>query len=308
LELSGIGKKSILQNLGIPVRVDLPGVGENYEDHTLTILTYKLKPGFLSFDALGFNDTLRAEQQALYDTARLGWLTFAQSSFNFASAQSILSDAEFTEAQQRLQAKPVTTTTTTINYQDSINAIKRKIANGVPQAEYILFNSFSGGEVKEPNTNYVSMAVTHLHPLSRGSIHVRSTNIDDHPVIDPNVLESDWDRWFLAKATAYGRRFFETEAFSEIFDEEVFPGLETQTQADWEDFITNNINIGYHSVGTASMLPRSKNGVVDSKLKVYGTSNIRVVDNSIMPLLVSAHTQTTAYAIAERAAQIIKSS
>lgn len=86
------------------------------------------------------------------------------------------------------------------------------------------------------------MAITHLHPLSRGSIvsryspmendldqptkvfkHIRSNSIDDLPLINPNVLESDWDRWFLAKATAYGRKFFQTHSFQEIFEKEVFP-------------------------------------------------------------------------------------
>ncbi|KAJ3566725.1 hypothetical protein NP233_g6822 [Leucocoprinus birnbaumii] len=295
LELSGIGNKSILQKHKIPVKVDLPGVGENYEDHTLTILTYKLKPGYLSFDALGYNSTLAAEAPTK--------ITFTQGVLNFAPAQSILSAADMQTAKKLLQTKPPSTP------QQSFNLIKNKVFSGVPQAEYILFNSFSGGPVKEPNTSYISMAVTHLHPLSRGSIHINTTSIDDHPIINPNVLESDWDSWFLAKATAYGRKFFETEAFKEIFEPaEVFPGLQTQTQADWEDFITKNVNIGYHSVGTASLMPRNKNGVVDTNLKVYGTSNIRVADVSVMPLLVSAHTQTTAYAIAERAAQLIQSS
>lgn len=54
--------------------------------------------------------------------------------------------------------------------QDQFDLIKKNIFKGVPQAEYILFNSFSGGEVKEPNTNYISLAITHLHPLSRGGI------------------------------------------------------------------------------------------------------------------------------------------
>ncbi|KAF9451318.1 GMC oxidoreductase [Macrolepiota fuliginosa MF-IS2] len=301
LELSGIGNKTLLNKFNIPVNVDLPGVGENYEDHTLTILTYKLKPGFLSFDALGYNDTLRKEQQNLYDTQRLGWLTFAQGVLNFESAQSILTSDELATAKELLSTKPASIS------QESFDLIKNKINNGVPQAEFILFNSFSGGPTKEPNTSYVSMAVTHLHPLSRGSIHINSASIDDHPLIDPNVLDSEWDQWFLAKATAYGRRFFETKAFQEIFDVEVFPGTATQTLDQWKDFVEHNVNIGYHSVGTASLLPQAKNGVVDSNLKVYGTSNIRVVDNSIMPLLVSAHTQTTAYAIAERAADLIKS-
>ncbi|KAF5353559.1 hypothetical protein D9756_008091 [Leucocoprinus leucothites] len=303
LELSGIGNKDILQKHNVPVKVDLPGVGENYEDQTLTILTYKLKPGFLSFDALGYNQTLAAEQQLLYDTKRLGWLTFAQGVLNFAPAQTVLNKADLQTAQQLLKRKPASIS------QDAFDAIKDKVFSGVPQAEYILFNSFSGGPSKEPNTSYVSLAVTHLHPLARGSIHINTTSIDDHPIINPNVLDSDWDTWFLAKATAYGRKFFETSAFKEIFEPaEVFPGLQTQTQADWVDFIKKNVNLGYHSVGTASLLPRNKNGVVDANLKVYGTSNIRVADASVMPLLVSAHTQTTAYAIAERAAQLIQSS
>jgi choline dehydrogenase-like flavoprotein len=119
----------------------------------------------------------------------------------------------------------------------------------------------------------------------------------------------------LAKGTAYGRRFFETESFKEIFDsDEVFPGLDTQTDEQWQQFIKDTVNIGvgyddaffmgalcvefvflcylqYHSVGTASLLPREKNGVVDPNLKIYGTANIRVADCSILPLLVSAHTQ-----------------
>ncbi|EKM74904.1 hypothetical protein AGABI1DRAFT_109751 [Agaricus bisporus var. burnettii JB137-S8] len=302
LELSGIGNKDILQALNIPVKLDLPGVGENFEDHTLTIMTYKLKPGFLSFDALSYNATLKQEQQELYDRKRLGWLTFAQAVLNFAPAQTVLSQEELEMAEALLQTKPDSIS------QDAFDLIKQKITDGIPQAEYLLFNAFSGGPVKENMTSYVSLAITHLHPLSRGSIHINTTSIDDHPKIDPNVLESEWDTWFLAKATAYGRRFFETESFKEIFDsEEVFPGLDTQTDEQWQQFIKDTVNLGYHTVGTASLLPRDKNGVVDPNLKVYGTANIRVADNSISPLLVSAHTQTTAYAIAERAADIIKS-
>ncbi len=63
----------------------------------------------------------------------------------------------------------------------------------------------------------------------------------------------------------------------------------------------------YHPIGTASMLPRDKGGVVDASLRVYGTKNLRVVDASIMPLHIAAHIQATIYGVAEYAAQIIKS-
>ncbi|KAG6856549.1 hypothetical protein H0H87_003368, partial [Tephrocybe sp. NHM501043] len=215
LELSGIGDPSVLSPLGIEVKVDLPGVGANYEDQTLTIVTYLLKEPYQSFDALSYDSALEAQQEELYKQGK-GWLTFANSVLNMSPANKILSAEEVVEAKQILATKPPTI------QQDLFDSIKSRVFT-VPQAEYLLFNSFSAGPVKEANRSYVSMAITHLHPLSRGSIHIASTSIDDHPLINPNLLESEWDRWFLAKATAYARKFFQTPAFLEIFEKEVYP-------------------------------------------------------------------------------------
>lgn len=82
--------------------------------------------------------------------------------------------------------------------------------------------------------------------------HINTTSIDDHPKINPNVLKSEWDTWFLAKATAYGRRFSETVSFKEIIDEEVFPGLDVQTDEQWQQFIKDTINIDVKSWMTYS--------------------------------------------------------
>ncbi|KAG6908470.1 hypothetical protein DXG01_004473 [Tephrocybe rancida] len=295
LELSGIGDKRILAPLEIKVKVDLPGVGANYED--------QLKEPYESFDALSYDPALKAQQEELYKQGK-GWLTFANAVLNMSPVNKVLSREEITKAEQILEEKPPTI------QRDLFDSIKSRVFS-VPQAEYLLFNSFSAGPVKEANRSYVSMAITHLHPLSRGSIqinskHIGSTSIDDHPLINPNLLESEWDRWFLAKATAYARKFFQTPAFLEIFDEEVYPtATNTSTDAQWETFVKATVNCGYHSVGTSSLLPRSKNGVVDANLTVYGTKNIRVVDVSILPLLLSAHTQPAAYAIGEIGATII---
>ncbi|KAK7463003.1 hypothetical protein VKT23_007585 [Stygiomarasmius scandens] len=301
LELSGIGDRDVLEPLGIDVKLDLKGVGANFEDQSLTILTYQLKDGYLSYDALGYNETLVAEQQALYEQQGKGWFTFAQGVGDMSSAQTVLTDNELAEAAQILATKP------DIIPEDQFNVIKGNVLNGLPQAEYILFNSFSGGENKQPNTSYISLAVTHLHPLSRGSIHINSTSIHDHPIIDPKLLSTEWDAWFLAKATAYGRKIMQTKAFGEILEEgEIWPGANTSTTDQWTEFVRKTVNTGYHPIGTASMLPLEKNGVVAANLLVYGTSNIRVADASIAPTHISAHTQTLAYTIGEKAAVIIK--
>lgn len=89
--------------------------------------------------------------------------------------------------------------------------------------------------------------MTHVHPLSRGSIvrltvaiayvdlsdgvmlqHITSTSINDHPHIDPNFFDSEWDKWILAKASAYGRKLFQTDALQEIVVREEYPGCECQ--------------------------------------------------------------------------------
>ncbi|KIY64247.1 GMC oxidoreductase [Cylindrobasidium torrendii FP15055 ss-10] len=301
LELSGIGQSDRLTALGIKPIIDLPGVGENYEDHTLTLLTYALKDDVLSFDALGYNATLAAEQTALYKTKAEGWLTFAQAVTDFEPIQKMFGAEDLAKAEELLSTKPDSIP------QDQFDIIKSNILNGEAQAEYIFFNSFSAGNTKEANTSYISLAITHVHPLSRGSIHITSTDIDVHPLINPNMLESEWDLWFLAKATEYGRKIMQTEAMKEILAEgEAYPGLDVVTNEDqWIQFAKENVNSGYHSVGSASMLPREKNGVVDNKLKVYGTTNLRVVDLSAMPQLVSAHTQPVAYLFGEMGAKIL---
>ncbi|KAK0449826.1 uncharacterized protein EV420DRAFT_1483047 [Desarmillaria tabescens] len=309
LELSGIGDSDILTPLGIDVKVDLPGVGANYEDHTLTLLTYQLKDGYLSFDALSYNETLLEEQTALYKLG-LGWLTFAQAVVNFEPIDVILTADEIEEAKQILSTKPDSIP------QDQFDIIKGQILNGTTQVEYLLFNSFSAGTTKEANTSYISMAVTHTHPLSRGSIHINSTSIDDFPIINPNMLEAEWDNWFLAKATAYGRKFFETQAFQEIVvSEEVFPGSTVSTDDEWLTYVQENLNSGVCLlVDLITLLAlllfcqRKATGVVDANLKVYGTKNLRVVDLSILPLLISAHTQPAAYAVGELAATLITGS
>lgn len=85
-------------------------------------------------------------------------------------------------------------------------------------------------------------------------------------------------------------------------------GTGIDADAQWRDYVTNNTLTIYHPVGTCALLPRGQHGVVDPNLIVYGTRNLRVVDGSVIPILMSAHPQTLIYGISEIAAEkIIKS-
>ncbi|KAI3608993.1 glucose oxidase, partial [Moniliophthora roreri] len=91
-----------------------------------------------------------------------------------------------------------------------------------------------------------------------------------------------------------------------IYDGEFEPGVESDKEI--ENWLRGNVTSDNHVTGTLSMLPRELGGVVDTQLKVYGTMNVRVVDASVIPFPVSAHTSSTVYMIGERAADIIRKS
>lgn len=118
-------------------------------------------------------------------------------------------------------------------------------------------------------------------------------------------LQHPLDTFILSKAAQFIRKVAATPAFSPFLGAEYEPGLSVQTDSQFSAWVVGAVRTEYHPVATAAMLPRYSNGVVDSNLLVYGTSNVRVVDLSIVPLHVSTHPQSLAYAIAEKAAGII---
>jgi len=144
------------------------------------------------------------------------------------------------------------------------------------------------------------------HPFSRGSVHITSADCLQQPAIDPHYFEDDFDMQLLVEALKFVRVLRNTEPWKSIIVQEVDPGPAVETDEQMREYIKQGLSTIYHTCGTCSMLPRDKGGVVDSKLKVYGISNVRVVDLSIAPLHVAAHTQALVYGIAEQAADLIK--
>lgn len=148
-----------------------------------------------------------------------------------------------------------------------------------------------------------------MHPLARGYVHINSSKPSEHPVYNPAFLNNEYDVQGLVAIAKYLRKVAQTAPFSAIWTEEYEPGLEVvQTDEQWKTYVLNNTQPFYHPVGTCAMLPKDQGGVVDPSLTVYGTQNLRMVDASIIPVLVSAHPQTGIYGLAERAAELIVAS
>jgi choline dehydrogenase-like flavoprotein len=131
--------------------------------------------------------------------------------------------------------------------------------------------------------------------------------------MDPRYLSHPADVDVLARATRFiDAKVIHTEPLaSKIKDgpngsKLLMPTFKDFSPEKAEDFVQNNISTQWHILGTCSMLPREDGGVVDPKLKVYGTANVRVIDASIIPLEVQGNIQTAVYAVAEKGADLVK--
>lgn len=139
-----------------------------------------------------------------------------------------------------------------------------------------------------------------MHPLSRGTVSITSSDPMSHPAIDPRYFSHPYDGRALVESLRFNRKLLSSGPIQALGAVETLPGEQTTSDTDILNFIKGVTSTEFHYAGTCAMLPRGLGGVVDPELKVYGIEGLRVVDASIMPLLPSAHTQATVYAIAEK--------
>lgn len=150
-----------------------------------------------------------------------------------------------------------------------------------------------------------SLAATRLRPESRGTIRLQSSDPFDAPAIDPNYLDEKRDLTTLVEGIKMAREIVESEAFDGITGAEVWPGEDTETEADIRAHLRETAQTGYHPVGTCKMGDGDL-AVVDDRLRVHGVTGLRVVDASVMPTIPSGNTNAPTIMIAERAADFIR--
>ncbi|KAF3014718.1 hypothetical protein E8E14_007565 [Neopestalotiopsis sp. 37M] len=307
LELSGIGDKEILDSAGIEQVIDLPGVGENLQDHVAIPYVFKLKDGYTSSDKLKFNATFAAEQLALWENQEFSIydeLLDAVTLLNYKQAFGNKSDA----ALLRLAQEEIGQSASTIN-QKKLELLAN---DDVAKVEMVFLDEYLGAKTypvpdsPDYGSNYVTMVTALMHSLSRGSVHITSSNISVQPAIDTNHLTHEHDIQALVELGKFARRVAQTEPLKSALASEYEPGPTVgDTDESWRDWVQNTAISFFHLASTCAMLPRGEGGVVDPELRVHGTRNLRVVDASVIPLLVPAHTQATTYGVAEKAAGLI---
>ncbi|KAK7046410.1 alcohol dehydrogenase [Favolaschia claudopus] len=273
LELSGVGDSTTLNRLNITTLVDLPGVGANLCNQPITTASYLLKNGSI--------DAGNAIRSAIIDIQPFS---------------GYLSAEDLSRSEQLLQTKP------DLLSEAQFRVMKKQIKNGVPQMEF-------AWNVATNSNNITTLTFDRLilsKPFSRGTVHINSTDPLIPPVIDPKYLSAPHDKFAFAKGVQYTRKIVDTEPLKSIIAGPLSPDASVQTDEDFANYV-NTVSVSeHHFVGTSAMTPRSEGGVVDPSMVVYGTTNVRVADLSIIANLPGIHTVSLAYMVAERAAEIIK--
>jgi choline dehydrogenase-like flavoprotein len=166
----------------------------------------------------------------------------------------------------------------------------------------------------EEDGMWCTVATCSTRSLSRGSVHINSSDPTVQPDIDPAYFNHPLDLDMMARAVLHIFAFTSIEPFASVLRRDsdgnpIVPktiGAVPKTLEEAKELVRNNTATEYHPVGTCAMLPKEKGGVVDNELKVYGVDGLRVVDASIFPLHVQGNIVSLVYAVAEKAADIIK--
>ncbi|KAJ3922505.1 hypothetical protein F5877DRAFT_75177 [Lentinula edodes] len=312
LELSGIGDEARLTALGIPVVVANSDVGENLQDHQTLNSGFLLNdPDVPTVDTLFSNASFAATQEELYLTNHTGFFTYTPSALSFHPLQQFWTEDELDTALAQLQTEITQANLSTFinkQFQLQIDGIKQGV---VGQME-LLFVAGVLGASSTDQENFVDMSNFASRPFSRGSVHINTTDPLAPPLIDTAYLQFSFGKYnllykeVLVKGAQVTRNLSQIAPLSSFIASPLNPSANVTTDEDFENFVIENVGTEWHQVGTASLGPFGEGGVVASDLIVYGTSNLRVVDASIMPMQIGAHIQATVYAIAEKAADIIK--
>ncbi|KAJ7191837.1 GMC oxidoreductase, partial [Mycena pura] len=272
LELSGVGRREVLRKIGVDMKIELDGVGENVQEHTS--------------QAPPTRPTRRRRRSSKSGPESAGVGAFAY--FPLAAATP---DAAALVARAAASIPPRAELPPGRGEQLDLQLAALRDAASVDLELVAAPGYFTPIVAPEPDKRYMTISGFLNHPLSRGTIHATSADPFDNPSIDPRYFENDFDLEILVQHVKYIRSMAETEPFKSGVVREVVPGPDCTTEADIREYIKNTHKTSWHTVGSCSMLPRAQQGVVDPALKVYGTRNLRVVDLGIVPLHIAAHTQ-----------------
>lgn len=267
LQLSGIGPAGLLSDMGIKVVHNLPGVGENLQDHLALRFLFKCtKP-------ITTNDDLRTPLRQLWTGLRYAMFRKGPMAIGVMTASLIT------------KVMPDVATPDTQLFLSMVSADERG---------------------KKPHTfPGFTIACYPLRPSSRGHVRIKSPDPMAPPAMLFNYLSTNYDRAITVAGARLTRRLAASRSFAPYILEEYRPGPAVDSDAAILETVRDTGTTGYHPVGTCRM-GHGALCVVDPRLRVHGVDGLRVVDASVMPTLVSGNTNAATVMIAEKAADMIR--
>jgi choline dehydrogenase len=271
LQLSGIGPVEHLESVGITPVHDLPGVGSNLIEHPNLLNIYETR------GKLGFTKFLRFDRAAL---AVMQW--YLRGAGPFATAGSV--GNLFLRSREGLCRPDIQIVTVSVHQHAGL--------------------WFPG--LTKPPVFAVTARIGVLHPKSRGSVRLRSSDPFATPVIRFNMLTEAADVDVMVKALKACRELYATTPLRELIASELLPGADVRTDEQIVAYLRQHVEHRHHPLGTCRMGPANDpDAVVDAQLRVHGIANLRVADASIMPDDPSGNTNVPTIMIGEKAADML---
>ncbi|KAF9700052.1 hypothetical protein EKO04_001434 [Ascochyta lentis] len=305
LQLSGVGPADVLKAAGVKVKKDFAAVGANLQDHPNAQMFFSTQNLSTPNPNYATDPVQNATAWAQYYANRTGPVTQAHgSSLALLSLQSITSNYR--------QIVSVIKGQKSVDYLPTTYKNNPSLLRGYEVAKAITAELLSGTKAAavEIPMNAFGLALSAVQrPLSRGYVALDPTNPTGNPIVQFNTFQNPADKTMLLEAIKWTRRHWKNPVLARFSPVEVTPGTAFQTDDEiFQAMIEQDAlrPTWAHQSGTCSMLPEKYGGCVSSDLRVYGTKNLSIVDASIIPLIPATHLQATMYAVAEKAADIIK--
>jgi choline dehydrogenase-like flavoprotein len=267
---SGIGPSCELAALNITTIVDLPSVGRNLTDHPLTPMYFKAKQN-TTVDPILQNPSIMQKALRQWNTTHDGPL--ANTASNTYAFMQLPENATIFAMTSDPAAGPLSGNTELL-FDEGFIAL-----TDIPMPKM---------------GNYLTVLTVVTSPTSRGSITLNSSDPFAHPVINPNYLTSEFDKYAAVQALKDVFTFYGNEAFADYVGEPYGPLANRTTDAQLLDYVRTYGQTIWHSVGTAKMSPKGADwGVVDPDLTVKGTKGLRIADASVFVSLLSRRNNTS---------------
>jgi choline dehydrogenase len=267
MQLSGIGPGALLQGLGIEVRHDLPGVGENLQDHCGTRIISRCQPGMVTMNEIYHSWPRRLQAGAEWILSGKGPLMTGAGPIGL-----------FVKTRPELISPDI-------------------------QYQFLAGSAPKTGDPMHPFPACTMVAIP-CRPESRGWLRIASPDPTKAPAMQPNYLATQGDRDTLVAGLKVIRNVYATKSMRKYLTEEIFPGPQAATDDQLLDHARSTAGTTFHQTSSCMMGPGPL-AVVDTDLKVKGLQGLRVIDASIMPTVVSGNTNATVIMIAEKGADMI---